>query len=65
MSNKRVAVSIRKRNEDLFIAGVEYLSKKYNIDEYTLVTKEGYHITGDTEEEINARIEIAKKIFQK
>ena len=44
---KRTGINYAKRNEDLFIAGVEYLSHKYGIDMYTLVTKSGYHFDSD------------------
>lgn len=52
------------RNEDVFIAGVEYLAKKYKIDTYALATKNGYHVEADSEAELDMKKELIK-IFQK
>jgi hypothetical protein len=52
------------RNEELFLAGVEYLSKKYRIDSYTLATKNTYHVEADSEAELDMKKELIK-IFQK
>ena len=52
------------RNEEIFIAGVVYLAKKYKIDTFNLVTKNGYHIEGIDDAELNLRRELVK-IFQK
>ena len=64
MGNIMRTVNGSKRNEELFIAGVEYLSKKYRIDNYTLVTSEGYHINGDTQSKLDLK-EILVEIFRK
>lgn len=53
-----------KRNEELFLAGVDYLSKKYKIDNYTVVTNEGYRITGESTSDLDLK-EILVEIFRK
>ena len=63
MGNIMRSVNGSKRNEELFIAGVEYLSKKYKIENYTLVTNEGYHINGDTQAELDLK-EVLVEIFR-
>lgn len=52
------------RREDIFLAGVEFLSKKYQIENYTLITKNCYHLTADSEVELEVKKELAK-LFQK
>ena len=52
------------RSEDVFLAGVAYLAKKYKIDTYTLVTKNVYHVEADNEAELEMKKELIK-IFQK
>ena len=60
----KTITSHSSRNEDIFLAGVEYLAKKYKIDSYTLATKNGYHVEADSEAELEMKKELIK-ILQK
>ena len=53
-----------ERNEELFLAGVEFLSKKYKIDDYNLITKNSYHVTADNSYELEIKKELVK-LFKK
>lgn len=52
------------RNEDLFIAGVKYLAVKYQIDNYTIITKNSYHTGADDYMQLEVQKELIK-LFQK
>jgi len=60
----RSSTNFGTRNEELFIAAIEFLSKKYKIENYTVITKKGYHIQAETEAELDMKRELAK-VFQK
>ena len=62
--SKSSITSHGNRNEDIFLAGVEFLSKKYKIDDYTVITKNCYHVTADSETELDVKKELVK-LFQK
>ena len=64
MGRPKTAVSFGRRNDEIFLAGVEYLSKKYKIDGFTLITKDMYHIDAETDAEMDMKKELVK-IFQK
>lgn len=64
MARNVSADSYTKNNEEIFMAGVLYLSKKYKIDTYTCITKGSYHIEGKDEDDLNLKRELVK-IFQK
>lgn len=57
-------VAKTERNEELFLAGVEFLSKKYKIDDYNLITKNGYHVTADDLLDLEIKKELTK-LFKK
>ncbi len=57
-------VANAERNEELFLAGVEFLSKKYKIDDYNLITKNCYHVTADDLFELEVKKEFVK-LFKK
>lgn len=57
-------VAKAERNEELFLAGVEFLSKKYKIDDYDLITKNCYHVTADDLLDLEVRKELVK-LFKK
>ena len=61
MGEKRTSVCYSSGKEDLFIAAVEFLSHKYGIEKYTLITDHGYHIDGKDAVEI----ESVKRFFNK
>lgn len=50
-----------KKNEELFLAAVEFLAHKYGIEKYTLVTETAYHVSGESME----KIELIKQLMGK
>ena len=60
----RSATNYGNRKEELFIAAIEFLSKKYKIENYTVITKSGYHVEAETEDQLEMKKELIK-LFQK
>lgn len=60
----RSCVNYGKRNEELFLSAIEFLSKKYKIGNYTVITDNAFHLEAEDEAELEMKKKLIK-VFQK
>ena len=60
---KRMAESKQGRKNEMFLSAVQYLAVKYQIENYTVITKDGYHVEDDDYSKLEVKKELVK-LFQ-
>lgn len=60
---KRMAESKNGRKNEMFLSAVQYLAVKYQIENYTVITNDSYHVEDDDYSKLEVKKELVK-LFQ-